>query len=331
MRRAHRPLFSMTIALAVLAAASCRGKDDETTVRLNGRIEAPLVDLAPKVSGRVAEVLAREGDRVKAGQVLARLDLGDTALAVERDTQGALSAEAKYKDMASGSRRAEIATAEAEVADRRAAVAQARRELARQDSLLSQQIGTVQAHDLAKTDLERAEAALKASEERIRLVREGFRSHQTDAARYDADRAKVELKQSETVAREAEIRAPADGVILHRMAEPGLVLAPGQPAFTMAFADRLYVRTFVPETRLGLVRPGQSATVSVDAFPDKTFRARVAEISPDAEFTPKAVETRNERVNLVYTTKVDLLDGWNAPLVPGQPAEVTVHVGSGQP
>ena len=331
MRRPHRLLVSMAMALTAAAAPSCREKDDGKAVRLNGRIEAPLVDLAPKVPGRVVEVLVSEGDRVKTGQVLARLDLGETALAVERDTQGALSAEAKYEDLASGSRRAEIAAAEADVADRRAAVALARRELARQESLLSQQIGTVQAHDVAKTELARAEAALQASEERHRLVRDGFRSHQTDAARYDADRARVELKQSETVAREAEIRAPADGVILHRIAEPGLVLAAGQPALTMAFADRLYVRTFVPETKLGLVRPGQSATVRVDAFPDKTFRARVAEISPDAEFTPKAVETRNERVNLVYTTKVDLLDGWGAPLVPGQPAEVTVHVGSGQP
>ena len=76
------------------------------------------------------------------------------------------------------------------------------------------------------------------------------------------------------------------------MAEPGLLLAAGQPALTMAFADRLYVRTFVPETKLGRVRTGQSAAVSVDAFPGKSFPARVAEISPDAEFTPKAVETR---------------------------------------
>jgi len=127
------------------------------------------------------------------------------------------------------------------------------------------------------------------------------------------------------VAREFEIRAPADGVILHRMSEPGLLLAAGQPALTMAFADRLYVRTFVPETKLGRVRSGAAARVTVDAFPGKSFPARVTEISPDAEFTPKAVETREERVNLVYAAKVDLDAGWNAPLVPGQPAEVTVE------
>ena len=112
--------------------------------------------------------------------------------------------------------------------------------------------------------------------------------------------------------------------MLHRLAEPGQLLGGGQPALTMAFADRLYVRTFVPEPRLGQVRQGQQVLVSVDAFPGRTFPARISEISPDAEFTPKAVETRAERVNLVYGAKVDLDAGWNAPLVPGQPAEVVV-------
>jgi HlyD family secretion protein len=317
--------------MAAASAFACRAKEDGKTVRLSGRIEAPLVDLGPKVPGRVVEVLVREGDRVKAGDLLARLDLGDTALAVERDREGLRSAQARYEDLASGSRQPEIAAAEAEVRDRRAAVDLARKELERQEMLFEKKVGTARDHDLAKTELERAEAALEASQEKHRLTVEGSRRKQTEQARFDADRAKVQLKQSETVAREAEIRAPANGVILHRIAEPGLLLAAGQPALTLAFGDRLYVRTFVPETKLGKVRTGQPATVTVDAFPGKRFPARVAEISPDAEFTPKAVETKEERVNLVYATKVDLLQGWKEPLVPGQPADVTVEVGAGAP
>ena len=326
MRRVRGLLLPVGLAAALFA---CRAKDDGKVVHLSGRIEAPLVDLAPKVSGRVVEVLVREGDRVKAGDVLARLDLGETALAVERDRENVRSAEAKYEDLASGSRRPEISAAEAEVSDRRASVALAERELERQNMLLDKKVGTVRDHDRAKTDLERAQAALKSSDERLRLAIEGSRREQTAGARFDADRAKVQLKQSETVAKEAEIRAPADGVILHRMAEPGLLLAAGQPGLTMAFLDRLYVRTFIPETKLGRVRTGQSARVSVDAFPGKTFEARVAEISPDAEFTPKPVETRNERVNLVYSAKIDLVAGWKDPLVPGQPADVAVDTESG--
>jgi HlyD family secretion protein len=266
---------------------------------------------------------------VKAGDLLVRLDLGGTALDVERDREGARSAQARYEDMAAGSRRPEIAGAEADVQDKTASVELARRELERQDMLLAKKVGTVRDHDRAKTDLERAEAALKVSEERHRLAVQGSRRNQTEQARFDADRAKVQLAQSETIAKEAEIRAPADGVVLHRMAEPGLLLTPAQPAVTLAFADRLYVRTFIPEAQLGRVRTGQTASVSVDAYPGRTFPAKVAEISPDAEFTPKPVETKTERVNLVYSTKVNLDGGWKEPLVPGQPADVAVDTQSG--
>jgi len=313
----------LPLAVALLAPA-CGRKEDPNVVRLNGRLEAPLVDLAPKVAGRVVEVLVREGDRVKAGDVLVRLDLGETAIAVERDKQGVQSAAARLEDLKLGSRDAELRAAEQEIADRKAAVELAKPELERQQVLLSKNVGTPRDVDVARAALERAEANLRMSEERLKLLQEGFRKWQTEQARVDVDRAKSVLKQSETVAKESEIRAPADGVVLHRMAEPGLLLGPGSPALTLAFANRLYVRTFVPETQMGRVKQGQPAEVTVDAFPGRRFPGRVTEISPDAEFTPKPVETRRERVNLVYAAKVDLDGGWNEPLVPGQPAEVAV-------
>jgi len=133
---------------------------------------------------------------------------------------------------------------------------------------------------------------------------------------------------SQTVVSEGELRAPADAIVVHRFVEPGQLVAPGQPGLTLAFTDRLYVRTYVPEPSLGKVRIGLAAEVVVDAFKDKTFKAKVAEVAREAEFTPKQVETRTERVNLVYAAKVDLDGGWDAPLVPGQPAEVLIRTGA---
>jgi len=319
-----RPATRFTVLAAATLAAACRNGGDPNVVVLSGRLEAPVVDLAPKVAGRVVEVKVREGDRVKAGDLIARLDLGETALAPERDARGLQSAEARFNDLKVGSRSAEIAQAEADVADKKAAVELARRELERQETLLSKKVGTQRDTDTARTTMERAVANAKMAADRLQLLHEGFRKGQTEQARVDVERARAVLKQSESVAREADIRAPADGVILHRMAEPGLLLGAGQPAVTMAFADRLYVRTFIPETQLGRVRPGSLAEVTVDALPGKVFPAKVTEISPDAEFTPKPVDTPRERVNLVYAAKVDLDAGWNAPLVPGQPADVRV-------
>jgi HlyD family secretion protein len=293
-------------------------------VHLNGRLEAPLVDLAPKVAGRVVEIKVKEGDRVKAGDLLIVLDLGDTALAVERDRHGVESARARLQDLAVGSRQAEVAAAEAEVADKMSALDLATREMKRQELLLSKDVGTERDYDQAHTQLERAQAALRMSEEKLALTREGFRTWQTAQARSEVDKARAQLRQSEIVARESEIRAPADAVVTHRMVEPGQLLAAGQTGMTLALTGRLYVRTFIPETKLGRVKHGQTAQVIVDAFPGKTFDAVVTEIAPDPEFTPKQVETREERVNLVYGAKVDLMEGWGVALVPGQPAEIMV-------
>src|SRR5262245_24342975 len=294
----------------VVGAVACSPADDPQVVDLNGRVEAPLVDLAPKVAGRVIEITVKEGDRVKAGDLLVRLDLGETALAVERNRHGVESAQARLQDLSVGSRQAEVAAAEAEVADKQAAVELAAHELERQEQLFSRQVGAERDYDRAKTDLDRAKAAARISEERLALTREGFRQWQTAQARSEVNRARTQLRQSEVIARESEIRAPADAIVLHRMAEPGQLLAAGQTALTLAFADRLYVRTFIPEAQLGKVRYGQTASVTVDAHPGQPFTATVAEISPDPEFTPKAVETRGERINLVYAAKVDLSAGW---------------------
>jgi HlyD family secretion protein len=315
----------VALALAILTLTGCRDKTDDSVIHLNGRIEAPTVDLGPKVPGRIVEVLVREGDHVKAGALLARLDLGETSIAVEREQAGVRSAQARAEDLVAGTRDTEIAAADAEIADRRAAVGLAEKEAERQRFLLDRKVGTQRDYDRARTDLERARAALKVSQERAKGLREGTRVKQTQAAKAEAERAQAILKQSVVVARENEIRAPADGVIVHRLAEPGQLVGAGQPALTMAFANRLYVRTFIPETKLGRVKMGMPARVTVDAYPGREFPAHITEISPDAEFTPKAVETKSERVNLVYGAKADLDRGWKEPLVPGQPADVVVR------
>lgn len=311
--------------VVLVASIACGTRNDHGLVKLNGRLEAPLVDLAPKVSGRVVAVAVKEGERVNAGDLLIRLDLGDTALAVERDRHGVESAQARLQDLSVGSRQAEVAGAEAEVADKRAAVDLATREMQRQELLLSKAVGAERDFDRAKTDLDRAQAAVRISEEKLALTREGFRRWQTAQARSEVSRAQTQLRQSEVVALESEIHAPADGIVTHRMVEPGQLLAAGQTGITLALTSRLYVRTFIPETKLGLVRHGLAARVSVDAFPGESFEGVVSEIAPDAEYTPKAVETKAERINLVYGAKVDLAGGWAARLVPGQPADIYVQ------
>ena len=324
-----RPFVLSTVArcgliAGVLALSGCRQDADPTLIRLNGRIEAAMVDLSPKVTGRVREVLVKEGDRVKAGDVLVRLDLGETGLTVARDQSAVAAAQARVRDLEAGTRRSELAAAEADVNDRKAALDLAKKELQRQQFLLERKVGTGRDVDRATTEVQRLEAALKVASSRLATLREGARPWQVQQAQDDAARAQTVLEQSQTTVNEGELRAPADTVVVHRFVEPGQLVTPGQPTLTLAFLDRLYVRTFVPEMLRGRVRPGIEADVIVDAYKDKTFKAKVAEIARDAEFTPKQVETRAERVNLVYAAKVDLVGGWSEPLDLGQPAEVLI-------
>lgn len=319
------PFRPLVAALAgAVALGACQEAADPNVIRLNGRIEAAMVDLSPKVTGRVREVLVKEGDRVKAGDVLVRLDLGETGLAVARDKSTVAAAQARVRDLEAGTRHSELAAAEAEVDDRKAGLELAKKELQRQQFMLERKVGTQRDVDRASTEVERLTAAVSVASNRLAALREGARRNQVAQARNEVARAETVLEQSQTVADESELRAPADTMIVHRFVEPGQLVTPGQPVLTLAFLDRLYVRTFVPQIVRGRVRPGIEADVIVDAYKDRTFKGRVAEVARDAEFTPKQVETRAERVNLVYAAKVDLVGGWSEPLDLGQPAEVVI-------
>ena len=251
------PTTAALLALLSLTSTSCARGPVDDRLHLNGRIEAPLVDIAPRIQGRVLEVLVREGDRVKAGDLLVRLDLAEVALAPDRDAQSVTAAEARVRDLASGSRAAEIAGAEAERADRLAALSLAKEELTRQQQLRSKRVGTQRDLDRAASDVTRAQAAVDAATQRLTLVRQGFRQWQSRQAEAELGRAQRIKAQSDIVVREAELRAPSDAVVLHRLVEPGALLGPGQPALTLGLVARLYVRTFVPEPHLGQVRQGQ--------------------------------------------------------------------------
>ena len=172
----------------------------------------------------------------------------------------------------SAAAQAEVAGAEAEVADRSAAVELATREVQRQELLLSKQVGAERDYDRAKTELDRAQAARAhqrgaAGADARRLPRAG-RPRRRDRKSTARRRSCGSRKSSRARARSAR---PADGIVMHRMVEPGQLLAAGQTGLTLALTDRLYVRTFIPETKLGLVKHGQAAQVTVDAFPGQTF------------------------------------------------------------
>ena len=220
---------SALVCLALAGAAACRQAADPNLIRLNGRIEAVMVDISPKVTGRVREVLVREGERVKAGDVLIRLDLGETTLSVARDRSQVAAAEARVRDLEAGSRTSEIAAAEADVRDRKAALAIPRRSVAAAVHARAQGRNRAPYVERATTEVERLKANVSGSESRLKLLREGARLESGAAG---AGRRGARENRASSSRRRWSTKAsprPADAIVVHRFAEPGQPSRPGSP------------------------------------------------------------------------------------------------------
>ena len=325
-------LVFLTVAIAVGAGLwvwRTNGPDEAGLVAY-GNVEVRQVELAFEVEGRIAEVLVEEGDRVRAGQPVARIEPGyfEDTLAIAEARAAAQAA--VVGKLSAGSRPEEIARAEAEVAAARAEVENARRDFDRQKDLADRQVASQAKLDQARRALDTARARLNVAEENLTLARKGPRGEDLIAAeaRLRADRATVDLARRRLS--DAELSAPADGVIVSRVREPGTVVTPGATVLTMAKTEPVWVRAFVPEPMLGLIQPGTPAEIVTDSRPDRPFTAHVGFISPVAEFTPKTVQTPDLRTDLVYRIRVIVDEaGAFAALRQGMPVTVRLRPGDG--
>ena len=267
----------------------------------NGRLEAQEIDIAAKYPGRIAAVLVDEGDPVEAGQILARMDTKDLEAALN-------GAEARIRQARESARQAA-----AQATDARSRVALARQELERDLALLEKGFVSNQRIDQRRTDLETAEAGVVAATAHFADVGESVA-----AAVADAERVRVELD-------EAVLAAPRAGRVLYRLAEPGEILPAGGKLLTIIDLDDVYMTFFLPTLEAGRLRIGADARIRLDAFADRAFPARITFVASEAQFTPKEVETANEREKLVFRVKAQLLDQDPSLLKPGMPGVAYVR------
>lgn len=316
------PRAALLLALLPLALAPACARKEGTL--LNGRVEAYLSDLGPRVPGRLVDLPVREGQRVKRGDLLAKVAAEELDAAVLRDQAALQSAEAKKLESDHGSRAEEVAQGEARVRDAQAALVLAEDTLKRARRLFEDRITSRADLDGAQSGRDRAAAGLDLQRKALDLLKAGLRAEQRQGVDAEARRARAVLDQSRAQAGFLEIRAPFDGIVVHRLREPGTVLAAGQAVLTLARVDALWVRLYLPQTLQ--VRVALGSPITVETLDGRTLEGRLDEISSDPEYTPKMVETAEERVNLVYPARVDLPGGWDKALVPGQAVSVRVKV-----
>ncbi|HJV06120.1 MAG TPA: efflux RND transporter periplasmic adaptor subunit [Chromobacteriaceae bacterium] len=256
-------------------------------IQANGRLEGDRMLVATKYPGRLAEVRVHEGDAVKPGEVVARLTSDEIAAKLE-------------------AARAAVSAARAQRERAAAAGAQANKDAARYSDLLAR--GSVDRYHTEQMQLAAVSARtqLEQSEQQIR-------------------QAQAMEREAGSVLKELNLLAPAGGVVVSRLREPGEVLAAGGAVLDIVDLNKLYLKVYVPENQIGKVRLGLPARLYTDAFPNQPVDATVTNIASRAEFTPKEVQTPDERVKLVYAVKLSLKSNPGFKLTPGLPADAVIR------
>ena len=314
----------LAIGAGIAAWFHFREGKEVGVIRVSGNIEVTDVEVSFKIPGRLVERSVDEGMSVAAGQQVARLDSADLEREVSMKEAELEAAKAVLREFVAGSRPQEIARARAAVA---AAVAEAERlsgDFERAKALHARDV-------ISRQEFERAGAAYEVADERrkeakasLHLVEEGPRRERIEQARARARQAKEAVELARTRLSYSAIASPLAGVVLSRNAEPGDYMAPGVPGVTVGSLKDPWLRAYIEETDLGRVKVGQVVEVTADTYPGKRYAGRVSFIASQAEFTPKSVQTRKERVKLVYRIKVDVANP-DMELKPGMPADAVLR------
>jgi HlyD family secretion protein len=329
-----KALVAGVVALAVLAIGYElvrlweQPKTDPNRLRLYGNVDLRQVELAFNNSERIAEVLVQEGDRVRRGQVLARLETSRLKAQEATAEATVLGQQAMVQKLHAGSRPEEVAQAQANVVSAKADLVNADQTWQRLLSLGRLTSGRA----ISQQDLDGAKAALGVARARVTVVEKALDLAVIGPRREDiaqgeaqlrADQAQLDLLHLKLT--DADLVSPTNAQVRSRLLEPGEMASPQRPIFNLAITDPKWIRAYVSETDLGRVHPGTKTTISADGFPGRTFAGWIGFISPVAEFTPKAVQTEELRSSLVYEIRVFVRDPQD-DLRLGMPATVSLEL-----
>ena len=321
-------LVLAAVAAFLLWRAYFRKEAEEGVLLLSGNMEVTEWNIGFKIAGRVVERLVDEGDKVEKGQVLARLDDAELASIVTQNRAALREAESRLEELKAGSRPQEIEEAKANVRSEEAETVRLKRDFERAEILYKNGAISTAQYDAAKSAYETRAAQHRSAVESLSLVKEGPRKEDIDAARHRVEEAKAVIKTAEEKLKDTVITAPAPGVVLRKNIELGETVGAGVPIFTVGDLASPWIKVYVPEPQLTLVKLGQRALVTVDTEPGKprkTYNGWVSYISDEAEFTPKSVQTQEERVKLVFGVKVRV-ENPNQDLKPSMPADVRIQL-----
>lgn len=328
--------YRMCLLIAACAMFACAKAPPADRIRVSGQVEATDVRVAALVGGRLSTISAVEGQRVAAGTVVATLDTADAQLGLERAQAERAQADAQLRLLRAGSRSEDIRQAEAQEASARAEAAAtaadlkaAEVEVQRFESLLASNSGSRKQRDDAVARRNVARERLKAAEERsqaaaaaVGRLRAGARREEIEAAAARVAAADVQLATWRKAIADATVTAPVGGTVTQKIAEAGEVVQPRAPLLVITDLDHAWANVYVDEPAIPNLRLGQAATLFTDAG-GAGIPGTISYISEKAEFTPRNVQTADDRSKLVYRVKVSV-DNGNGALKAGMPVEAEI-------
>ena len=312
-------------AVVLLLVRHYTGAKDDGTMLLSGNVEVTEVNVGFKIPGRVIERLVDEGFKVHAGDVIARLDNAELTTMVSQSRASQKEAATRLTELEAGSRSQEIGQARANVAGQNAELQKVKKDLERARVLYKNGAISASQYDLAVSAYDARKALYENATEAQSLTREGPRKEDIKMAEHRAELAKAAVQTSEARLGDTVIYAPVDGIVLRKNVEAGETIAAGTPIVTIADLTKPWIKVYVKEDKLPFVKLGQKARITVDAYKNKFYEGEVSYISSEAEFTPKTVQTPEERVKLVFGVKVRV-NNEQGELKPGMPADVRIVV-----
>jgi HlyD family secretion protein len=330
MTKRRLPLIAIPVLLivAVVVFILLRGGGNDGVVVASGTVEATEADLGFQLPGRVERIAVDEGDGVDADDELAWLDRGEL-LAQRRAAEAqATAARARLAELERGFREEEIAQGRALLRAATQQLRDAERDLERARRLYEGGAISRQRFDDAETAVTVTESEYERARESLRVLESGPRREQIAAQRGLVDQAEAIVAQLDATLEHAVIRAPFGGVVTVRHRVPGETAPAGTPVLTIMDPTDRWVRIYVREDDVGRLALGGTAAISADAYPDRTYAGRIVFIADEAEFTPRNVQTTEERVKLVYRVKVRIEADSTFDLKPGLPADVRLDVGA---
>ena len=300
-------------------------KHEEGIFSVSGNVEVIEVDVGFKNPGRIVDLFVEEGAKIKNNDKLAVLDSAELESQVVQARAFLKETTIRLDELKAGSRIQEIGLAKANLQHAEAELDKAGKDYERAESLYKKELIAAQDMDAAKKAYDVAVSQRQQAAEGLSLVREGPRKEEITAAESRVRQAEAALKTLSERLKDTVVYSPVDGVVLRKNVENGETVATGVPVYTIGEIGRPWIKVYIKEDKLGLVRLGQKAEVSVDSFPGKKYQGHISYISSEAEFTPKNVQTLEERVKPVFGVKVSVTN-INDELKPGMPADVKIRL-----